>query len=177
MKVALLVLLAVVACSKMNDVPVSEKPAAALAPAGKAEPSRAEVAKPEASVLAWKALPTNGPLAPALASFAKDASAAGRKPYAYLHADWCGPCKALEATHATDAQMIDAFAGTAIAAIDIDAADGKELAALGLESSAIPVLFKLDAAGKPTGDRITGGAWDDNIPANMAPPLKAFFAK
>lgn len=87
MKVALLVAPAVVACSKMNDVTVSEKPAATVAQAGKAEPTRAESPKPEASVLAWKALPTNGPLAPSLASFAKDAIAAGKEPYAYLHAD------------------------------------------------------------------------------------------
>jgi hypothetical protein len=39
------------------------------------------------------------------------------------------------------------------------------------------VFFKLDASGKPTGDRIDGGAWGDNVPENMAPPLKAFFAK
>jgi hypothetical protein len=73
--------------------------------------------------------------------------------------------------------MVDAFKGTAIAMIDIDAADPKALSAHGLESAAIPVFFKLDDAGKPTGDKIDGGAWGDNIPANMAPPLKAFFAK
>lgn len=39
----------------------------------------------------------------------------------------------------------------------------------------IPVIFALDRDGKPTEDMIDGGAWGDNIPQNMAPPLKAFF--
>lgn len=122
-------------------------------------------------------LDATAPIAPALASFAKDATAAGKKPIAYLHASWCGPCQAIENTHATDAKMIDAFAGTAIASLDIDAADPKALGALGMSPSAIPVFYKLDADGKPTGAKIDGGAWGDNIPDNMAPPLKAFFSK
>jgi hypothetical protein len=73
--------------------------------------------------------------------------------------------------------MIDAFHGTAIITIDVDAADEKALKAQHLPAQVIPVFFKLDRTGKPTGDRIDGGAWGDNIPANMAPPLKAFFAK
>jgi hypothetical protein len=137
-----------------------------------AAPKTATAPKP-AGELAWKVV--DGP--DALAAFAKDAGAANLKPYAYLHAEWCGPCKAIEKTHAADPQMADAFKGTAIALIDIDKVDPKELSAAGMEASAIPVFFKLDAGGKPTGDRIDGGAWGDNIPENMAPPLKAFFAK
>jgi hypothetical protein len=127
--------------------------------------------------LAWHTVDPKPPVADSLASFVKAAKAAGLKPYAYLHASWCGPCNAIEKTHAADAQMVDAFKGTAIAMIDIDAADSKALDAHGLQSSAIPVFFKLDDSGKPTGEKIDGGAWGDNVPANMAPPLKAFFAK
>jgi thiol-disulfide isomerase/thioredoxin len=136
-------------------------------------PKTATAPKPAAGDLAWKVV--DGP--DALAAFARDAGAANLKPYAYLHAEWCGPCKAIEKTHAADPQMVDAFKGTAIALIDIDQVDSKLLSAAGMESSAIPVFFKLDASGKPTGDRIDGGAWGDNVPENMAPPLKAFFAK
>ena len=123
--------------------------------------------------LAWKTV--DGPAA--LAAFAKDAATAGLKPYAYLHASWCGPCNAIEKTHAADAKMAAAFKGTAIALIDIDAADPKALAAAGMETSVIPVFYKLDAGGKPTGDKIDGGAWGDNVPDNMAPPLSAFFSR
>lgn len=163
----LLLVLAIAACSKQPSGPAAkpdEAPKAAVAATPAPAPS---------GDLAWKVV--DGPAA--LAAFAKDAAAANLKPYAYLHAEWCGPCKALEKTHAADPQMVDAFKGTAIALIDIDKVDSKDLSAAGMEASAIPVFFKLDASGKPTGDRIDGGAWGDNVPENMAPPLKAFFAK
>jgi thiol-disulfide isomerase/thioredoxin len=169
-----LVVLAIAACTKQ---PAEKKPADEPVIIVTKETIRFNGDKPVAVVtngeLPWKVVDRPD----ALAGFAKAAVAAGLKPYAYLHAEWCGPCKAIEKTHAADPQMVDAFKGTAIALIDIDAVDPKVLTANGLESSAIPVFFKLDASGKPTGDRIDGGAWGDNVPENMAPPLKAFFAK
>ena len=166
-----LLMVVVAACTKAGG----DKHEGAVVPVVKEEApygSSKTVPKPGASELAWKVV--DGP--EALAAFAKDAAAANLKPYAYLHAEWCGPCKALEKTH-TEPLMADAFTGTAIALIDIDKVDPKVLSGAGMESSAIPVFFKLDASGKPTGDKIDGGAWGDNIPANMAPPLKAFFAR
>src|SRR5436309_2982368 len=62
----------------------------------------------------------------ALGEFATAARTAHLKPYAYLHASWCGPCNEIEKTHAADAQMADAFKGTAIALIDVDAADAAD---------------------------------------------------
>jgi thiol-disulfide isomerase/thioredoxin len=173
MKRALLVALVVVGCTKKSDPPATATP---VERAVATKPSEMKPGVPTAD-LAWHTVDPAAPVAVSLASFVKDARAAGLKPYAYLHASWCGPCKAIEKTHAADAQMAEAFKGTAIAMIDIDAADPKGLSAHGLESSAIPVFFKLDDAGKPTGDKIDGGAWGDNTPDNMAPPLKAFFAK
>jgi len=173
MKRTLLVALVVVGCAKTSEQPPASKPA---------EPAAATATKVVSQQsgsgdLAWHTVDPKAPVADSLASFVKDAKAAGLKPYAYLHASWCGPCNAIEKTHAADPQMVDAFKGTAIAMIDIDAADSKALDAHGLQSSAIPVFFTLDDAGKPTGAKIDGGAWGDNIPANMAPPLKAFFSK
>jgi thiol-disulfide isomerase/thioredoxin len=167
MKLALAVVVALAGCTKAEPKDGAREQPAAAAKAG------------EHTALSggWVALDATAPIAPALASFTKDALAAGKKPFAYLHASWCGPCKAIDKTHATDAKMIDAFAGTAIAELDIDAADPKALASLAMSPNAIPVFYKLDANGKPTGDKIDGGAWGDNIPDNMAPPLKAFFAK
>jgi hypothetical protein len=171
MKLALLVL-AVAACTKTSDTPPAPKPAETPGARAVNAPVPGDPATP-ASTLAWKTV--DGPAA--LAQFAKDAAGAGLKPYAYLHASWCGPCRAIEATHANDPKMAAAFKGTAIALIDVDAADAKALTSAGLESGAIPVFFKLDGSGKPTGDKIDGGAWGDNIPENMAPPLAAFFAR
>jgi hypothetical protein len=191
MKRLLLVALVVVGCTKKSEqepAPKPAEPAVATAPAtgtasGTAAPGTAAPVTGTASAtapggdLAWHTVDPKAPIADSLASFAKAAKTAGLKPYAYMHATWCGPCNALEKFHAADAKMVDAFKGTAIAMIDIDAADEKAMRAQGLESGSIPVFFKLDDAGKPTGEKIDGGAWGDNTPDNMAPPLKAFFAK
>ena len=161
-----LVLAAVVGCkSKPADSPPAPtaKPAAA-----------APAAAPQQD---WATVAAGAGLDNSLATFAAAALASGKKPFVYLHAEWCPPCKAIEATRTTDPKMIEAFHGTAIATIDIDAADPKALEAQGLQTSTIPVFYRLDKEGHPTGDRIDGGAWGDNIPENMAPPLKAFFSK
>ena len=177
MKRVLLVALVVAGCTRKSDPPGATKPTELAAATSAAEPAKPAKTEAAPGDLGWHTVDAKAPVADSLASFVKAAKAAGLRPYAYLHATWCGPCNAIEKTHAADAQMVDAFKGTAIAMIDIDAADPKALASQGLESSAIPVFFKLDDAGKPTGDKIDGGAWGDNVPANMAPPLKAFFAR
>lgn len=169
-----LLVLAIAACSKTSD---SSKPTPAAPTTATATATAPAPAPAPSGDLAWHEVDAKQPLADALAAFTRDAKAAGLRPFAYLHASWCGPCKAIEKTHAADAQMTDAFKGTAIALIDIDAADPKALSGQGLETQAIPAFFRLDAGGKSTGDKIDGGAWGDNVPENMAPPLKAFFAK
>ena len=97
----------------------------------------------------------------------------GRKPFVYFYADWCSPCRALR-NSLDDPLMIDAFNGTYIIQFDADAW-GTRLAGTGFSIRGIPVLFEINNDGKPTGRKIDGGAWGDNIPRNMAPPLKAFF--
>lgn len=170
---SILVCVAIAGCAK---APADGTRAAESKPAAT---TSLPTATPAAAIpdLAWHTVDPASPLGDSLAAFAKQAKGAGKKAYAYLHAEWCGPCQALEKTHAADASMVDAFSGTAIALIDIDAAGRKTLDPLGLDSSAIPVFYRLDDNGKPTGDKIDGGAWGDNIPANMAPPLKAFFSR
>jgi hypothetical protein len=39
----------------------------------------------------------------------------------------------------------------------------------------IPAFYELGEDGKPTGRMITGAAWGEDIPENIAPPMKAFF--
>ena len=68
--------------------------------------------------------------------------------------------------------MVNAFTGTYIIQADIDVWGVPQP---GFDFSGIPVFFALDADGRSTGATIDGGAWGDNIPENMAPPLKAFF--
>lgn len=108
--------------------------------------------------------------------FAK-AVAGGRTPFVELGATWCGPCNRLKASLG-DKRMIDAFASTYIIRLDVDqwgGMTGGQLGALGFKSDGIPAFFPIDTAGKAIGPVITGGAWGDDIPENMAPPLKKFF--
>lgn len=101
------------------------------------------------------------------------ASAHHQKPFVWVSATWCGPCQKLKASLG-DARMKDAFSGTFIIHVDLDAWNA-QLARAGFQVGGVPAFFALDAHGRPTGRTITGAAWKDDVPANMAPPLKAFF--
>ncbi len=94
----------------------------------------------------------------------------------YLSAGWCGPCVAIK-KYRSEPKMRDAFVGVAIIELDVDEWKAADLAALGMKSTTIPVFYFVDKDGKSTGKSIDGGAWGDNIPKNMAPPLKAFFSQ
>ena len=75
--------------------------------------------------------------------------------------------------------MRDAFTGTYIIRLDVHdwGAPGTEslLEGSGIALNQCPVFFAIDADGAASGRKIGGGAWEANIPCNMAPPLKAFF--
>jgi len=114
-----------------------------------------------------------GPLAVQLVAWIARANAAGRVPCVYLTAGWCPPSVKLERA-LTDPQMQRALREVEAATLDIDAW-GDQLGAAGFSASNIPVFFAVDAQGKPTGPTITGAAWGENTPENMAPPLERFF--
>lgn len=118
--------------------------------------------------------PSQGDLPTLLTRELATAKERNLKPFIELRAEWCGPCKQLEGSMG-DARMKDAFAGTYLISVDIDEW-GDALEPLGFETGSIPVFYELNAQGKPTGRSINGGAWEENIPQNMAPPLKAFFS-
>jgi thiol-disulfide isomerase/thioredoxin len=134
----------------------------AVAPAPAAEPVKVVVLEPG-----------QGRLEELLRHEVANAAASGRQPYVQITAEWCGPCKALRASLG-DPLMQDAFAGTYIVQVDFDAWK-PELDQAGFKNDGIPVFFALDADARPTGAKIDGGAWGEDIPRNMAPPLKQFF--
>lgn len=117
--------------------------------------------------------PDDGELKKVLAGELERARARGLKPFVYVGATWCGPCLALRKS-LSDPQMIDAFKGTYIVHLDLDAWS-PALEAAGFKSDSVPVFFAVDAQGRP-GRSLDGGAWGEDVPANMAPPLKKFFA-
>lgn len=72
--------------------------------------------------------------------------------------------------------MVDAFTGTYIIEMNVDDPwNWDEASLMGYNSDFIPVLFEVGENGFATGRQIDGSAWAENIPENMAPPLKAFF--
>lgn len=115
----------------------------------------------------------DGELVSLLASHAKKARAQGLAPYAALGATWCKPCRELEASM-TDTRMQSAFKGTYIVHLDIDEW-GSALPKASLGVASIPKIVALDADGKGTARAIDGAAWEENVAANMAPPLSKFF--
>jgi len=108
-----------------------------------------------------------------LATEAQKAISTGLIPVVEFDATWCPPCRAIdEAIESRNKLMMDAYQGTYIIKLDVDewgwgVGD--------FEVEAIPIYFKVDADGKQTGEVIDGGAWGDNIPENMAPPMDKFF--
>lgn len=118
--------------------------------------------------------PADGDLATQLQHGAAEARRQGLTAYVQFTAEWCGPCKRLRASLG-DPAMADAFRGTYLLRLDADQWKRK-LGDTGLRPSALPIFFALDTQGRATGASVDGGAWKEDIPANMAPPLKAFFS-
>ena len=117
----------------------------------------------------------DGQLAELLKAEAAKARQLGQTPFVEFYADWCPPCNALRQSLG-DEQMVDAFAGTYIIQLDTDEWKSK-LPGTGFDVRGIPAFFELDHEGRPTGRTITGAAWGEDVPENMAPPLKSFFQK
>jgi thiol-disulfide isomerase/thioredoxin len=117
--------------------------------------------------------PSQGKLPSLLKTHAEQATQLGRNPFVEFSAEWCPPCKALAAS-LSDPRMVDAFRGTYIIRLDLDEWKS-QLGRSGFNVPGVPAFYELDEAGRPSGKMITGGAWGEDIPENMAPPLQAFF--
>jgi thiol-disulfide isomerase/thioredoxin len=117
---------------------------------------------------------SNGSLMKQLASEAQKADSLGLAPFLEFDATWCPPCAAIDKSiKAKDPSTMQAFEGVYLIRADVDDwgwGDGKNFNVTG-----IPVYFQLDKNGKPTGEVIDGGAWNEDIPENFSPVLDTFF--
>jgi hypothetical protein len=160
---ALVAAVVLASCTKL-DAPsndsASSKPAAAV-----------EGAK--AAFVVAQLDPSAGDVRAALAAEAKKAKEKGLRPFVELWATWCAPCVALKKSMGHP-RIDAAFQGTYVVQLDIDAW-GAKLDGVGLSSSVIPIFYALDDEGRPTGRKIDGGAWGDDVPENMGPVLDKFF--
>ncbi|MEM7158485.1 MAG: thioredoxin domain-containing protein [Myxococcota bacterium] len=94
-------------------------------------------------------------------------------PFVEVWAEWCPPCKKLEASM-EHPLITQAFKGVYLIRLDSDKW-GANLSKGGFDNTSIPVFYKLSASGSPTSHKITGGAWGEDTPENMGPVLDAFF--
>ena len=123
----------------------------------------------------WAVVAKGGSLASLVKAEVARAQTAGNKPVVYIGASWCPPCAAIK-KYKNDPQMSAAFEGVQIIELDVDDWTAEDLTGLGYKATAVPVFIAVDAAAKAKGPTIDGGAWGDNVPKNMAPPLTKFFA-
>jgi thiol-disulfide isomerase/thioredoxin len=98
--------------------------------------------------------------------------AAKRKPVLFFTATWCGPCKQFKAS-LNDPLMIDAMNGCTLIMIDETIDNTKEKIGNKYKVTSYPTYIRVDANGTVK-KKTDGGAWDENIPKNMAPVLKEF---
>ncbi|RPJ22378.1 MAG: hypothetical protein EHM33_23685 [Chloroflexi bacterium] len=120
--------------------------------------------------------PQDGDLKTMLAQEAQKASALGQMPVVEFDATWCGPCQAIdEGIKSKNELMLAAYSGTYIIKLDIDEWEATDGGLQDFRFDGIPVYFKLDVQGRPTGEVIDGNAWGENIPENIAPPMDKFF--
>ncbi len=116
---------------------------------------------------------SGGDLTTQLAEHAQKAADLGLIPVIEFDATWCPPCQAVAASiEEENPLMMKALKGVYLIRADADVWGWDNP---GLSFEAIPVYFKLDAKGQPTGDQIDGGAWGKDIPENFAPVLDKFF--
>lgn len=120
--------------------------------------------------------PKDGELSEMLATEAEKATKEGLLPIVEFDADWCPPCQAISKyLDAENALMLNAYDGTYIIKLDVDEWGWEDGKIGDFTVEAIPVYFKLDGQGKPTGEMIDGGAWNEDIPENIAPVMDDFF--
>ncbi len=120
--------------------------------------------------------PGDGDLQIMLAKEAQKATALSQLPVVEFDATWCPPCRAIdEAFDAKNELILKAYDGIYIIKLDVDEWEWNDGRVQNFAFDGIPVYFKLDAEGKQTGKVIDGGAWKEDIPANIAPVMDKFF--
>lgn len=116
--------------------------------------------------------PADGPLQAQLASRRTEADQRGLRAFVQVYADWCGPCRALRGGM-DDPRMKDAFEGTYVVRVELDAWKAQLDALVGSEGPGVPVLYAIEPDGR-LGRSVSGRAWGEDTVDNMAPALKAY---
>ena len=120
--------------------------------------------------------PKDGVLQSQLVAEAQKAQALGQAPFVEFDATWCACCQAIAVSLADQNPLIlDAYRGVYLIHLNVDEWGWGNPKAGFRTVEGIPIFFKLDRDGKPTGATVDGDAWGENIPENFAPVLAKFF--
>ena len=132
---------------------------------------------PTAAAYHWVELvPDDGTFVAQLATHCARAAELDQVPIAELTATWCAPCVALHKS-LSDPVMQQALTGAYVLSLDVDLW-GNQLYDHGLHAYGVPTLFALSPTDcSPAGPRIDGGAWKQDVAAEMAPVLAEFIAQ
>ncbi len=153
-----------------GDAPLQTPPEADSAESASSAPQ----VYPAANLTIVRVHTQNGDLPTQLAAEVQKAESLGQQPFIEFDATWCPPCQAIDASiEAQDSLTMNAFKDVYLIRADVDEWGWRIDSAFNFE--AIPVYYKLDENGQPTGDVVDGGAWNEDIPENFAPVLDEFF--
>ena len=172
------VTLFILACSAL--LPQKTEPTASLsAPTEVRQTEAVTTATGNSGLIGYKEVrlhPQDGALEEILAIEAAKAISSGFMPVVEFDADWCPPCIAIQKyLNAKNELMLNAYDGTYIIKLDVDEWGWDNGRVENFFFEAIPVYFKLDGQGQQTGEVIDGGAWNEDIPVNIAPVMDTFF--
>ena len=176
-----LILVSLLGCGVEPQLPEPAPKTSAVPPVHPLSPVVASTAVPAGKVFAWSDTPafhvedlpfSDTGLSAVLVKKFTLAKTKGLKPYVMVYLDDCKPCVALRKQ--MDAPLLkEAFRGVYLIRLN-DKVWGEALESAGMKSGSFPRIHELADNGRATKRVITGAAWGEDVPANMAPPLQAF---
>ncbi len=118
--------------------------------------------------------PTQGDLLPLLADQFARAQKRQLRPVVEFYADWCGPCRAFQASLG-EPSMTEALRGTFLIKLNMDDWHDK-LGGTGYDLKSIPFFYLLGPDGRPAGKVLDGDKWGKSTVGNMSAAIRAFLA-
>lgn len=147
----------VVEAAPESETVVAEVPRPSEVPAAESEDVVDEPSPSNTPLSVVDVKPSAGPLKQQLKLHAKRAAEAGQRVVLEMGAPWCPPCKRAKALLNEDAVKAE-LDNVVVLRADSDVW-GEDLDALGFDAPVIPVYYRLNEDGTPSGDSVRGDRW------------------